>query len=321
MLVFPDKLVIGFQEREDTYTGKLGFINYRDKNGDLRQEEGFNRWIKGEPKIFENKPQRGFILNKNKTHYSSYAWNYKRSRVRVYTPFDVEFEIDLDNLMFLLDYTDVSKKEILDECVIAFSGNKVKLIPVSSNEYQEHLRKTEKKEKKKQSNESKKDKVFTEKGETDLLYYIGDYPTRIKGNSIKEVSVFFNDTTEEFVEKKLSSLKESKAFWSKTYYEQIVSRFNPEAFKKSLVNINVEKLERDNKNVDKVILKKPYFYSHYRENEIIEYSLIYNGRTYYPPKEILKLIPRQKTDQTDCLIEIELSDNSKINILDYLELR
>ncbi len=126
MLVFPDKLVIGFQEREDTYTGKLGFINYRDKNGDLRQEEGFNRWIKGEPKIFENKPQRGFILNKNKTHYSSYAWNYKRSRVRVYTPFDVEFEIDLDNLMFLLDYTDVSKKEILDECVIAFSGNKVK---------------------------------------------------------------------------------------------------------------------------------------------------------------------------------------------------
>ena len=321
MLVFPEKLVIGFQEREDTYTGKLGFINYRDKNGDLRQEAGFKSWIRGEPQIFENKPQRGFILNKNKTHYSSYAWNYKRSRVRVYTPFDVEFEIDLDNLMFLLDYTDVSKKEILDECVIAFSGNKVKLIPVSSNEYQEHLRKTEKKEKKKQSNESKKDKVFTEKGGTDLLYYIGDYQTRAKvSHAIKEVSVFFNDTTEEFVEHKLSALKESKAFWSKTYYEQIVSRFNPEAFKKDVVKINVENLEKDNESVNKVGLRKPYW-SYYRNNEIIEYSLLYNGRSHNLPKEILKLLPKQKKDETYCLIDVELSDGNTINILDFLELR
>ena len=40
-LYIPQKICVGFQKREDTFTGKLAFIVYWDYKGVLRKEKSF----------------------------------------------------------------------------------------------------------------------------------------------------------------------------------------------------------------------------------------------------------------------------------------
>ncbi|OTZ47890.1 hypothetical protein [Bacillus thuringiensis] len=136
-MYIPDKLKIGFQERNDTYTGKLSYITYFDEKGVLRKENSWKGWIREELGIMEvdNVPTTGFVINKSGGGVP--RWSERKAFVRVWHPLGFEFEINLDNLMFILGHCNIMKgKGIEGELVLAWEGAQLYLLPVESDVYQ-----------------------------------------------------------------------------------------------------------------------------------------------------------------------------------------
>lgn len=143
-LYIPKKIKVGFQERSDTFTGKLAYVIYFDDKNVLRKEKSWQSWRddKIEPIEFDNSPQSGFTMNKGFTRYSD--WGSGRAVIRIWDPRDFEFEIGLDNLVGILMHSDVSKREMQEQCVFAWNGTELVLLPVNTDEYRESVKFTEK---------------------------------------------------------------------------------------------------------------------------------------------------------------------------------
>ena len=102
-IFIPKKINVGFQKRNDTYTGKLAYVIYYDETGKLRKETSWNGWR--DKKIpneeFDNVPTEGFVLNKSAGGVEhSYGWDTRKSYCRVYDPRGFEFEIGIENGFF-----------------------------------------------------------------------------------------------------------------------------------------------------------------------------------------------------------------------------
>lgn len=137
----PSKINVGFQNRSDTYTGKLAYVVYTDDNGVLKKETSWNNWRdkKISPQEFENIPTDGFVLNK-KVGETRWSHDPRKAWVRVYDPRDFEFEIDVSNLLLILqECTSVKGKGLEGKFVYAWSGGKLLLLPVDSQEYKESV--------------------------------------------------------------------------------------------------------------------------------------------------------------------------------------
>jgi len=138
-LIIPDKINVGFQNRQGTYTGKLAYVIYYDKKGVLRKEKSWQSWRdhKIKPLEFENTPTSGFVLNKGVGGArESYGWNARNEYIRVYDPRDFEFEISLANLLFILRECNCSKGKGLEgNFVYSWSGTELVLLPENSQEY------------------------------------------------------------------------------------------------------------------------------------------------------------------------------------------
>lgn len=65
-IYIPKRLNVGYQNREDTYTGKIAYVIYYDEKGKLRKEVSWNGWRdENIPNTeFDNVPTEGFVLNK-----------------------------------------------------------------------------------------------------------------------------------------------------------------------------------------------------------------------------------------------------------------
>ncbi len=139
-LFIPKKINVGFQPRQDTYTGKLAYVIYYDQKGKLRKETSWQSWRdkKIEPVECENVPTSGFVLNKGVGGTrESYGWNSRNEYIRVYDPRDFEFEISVSNLLFILRECDCSKGKGLEgEFVYAWEGTELVLLPAKSNDFQ-----------------------------------------------------------------------------------------------------------------------------------------------------------------------------------------
>lgn len=136
-IFIPEKIKVGFQNRNDTYTKKLAYVVYYDTKGVLRKEKSWEGWRdkKIEPLEFENKPMSGFVLNKKAGGYSS-GWNHRQTYVRVYDPRDFEFEIDITNLLYILENSNSIKGKGLEgEFVYGWDGKDLVLLPTSSPDY------------------------------------------------------------------------------------------------------------------------------------------------------------------------------------------
>jgi hypothetical protein len=136
----PPQISVGFQNRSDTYTGKLGFVVRTSKTGKISSEKSWNGWRddKIDPLVVDNEPTEGFVLNKGVGGArNSYSWNVRNEYIRVYDPRGFEFEITVPNLLFILQECSAIKGKGLEgEFVFAWSGSaKVMLLPVSSQEY------------------------------------------------------------------------------------------------------------------------------------------------------------------------------------------
>ncbi len=147
-LFIPSKIRVGFHERGDTFTGKLAYVIYYDEKGVLRKEGSWNSWRdkKIEPIDFDNTPTTGFLFNKGVQRCGEW-FGTGRSLVRLHDPRDFEFEISIDNVINILMHSDVSKRDIVEPCVYAWSGTNLVLLPVNSEEYRASVEYTEKQNK------------------------------------------------------------------------------------------------------------------------------------------------------------------------------
>ena len=137
----PSKINVGFQKREDTYTGKLAYVVYTDDKGVLRKEKSWNGWRNKNiaAQEFENVPTEGFVLNK-KVGETRWGWNPRKAWVRVYDPRDFEFEISVANLVFILEEcSSIKGKGLEGEFVYAWDRAELLLLPVNSKEYRDSV--------------------------------------------------------------------------------------------------------------------------------------------------------------------------------------
>lgn len=141
-LFIPTKIRVGYQERGDTFTGKLAYVIYFDDKGKIRKEKSWSSWCSSKlgSVDLDNKPTN-FTLNKGVKRYS--GWNGSgRNMVRVYDHRDFEFEITVDNLLGILHHSIVDHSDVKQECVYAWNGTELVLLPTNSVEYQESVKYT-----------------------------------------------------------------------------------------------------------------------------------------------------------------------------------
>lgn len=173
-LFIPKKLKIGFQNRKDTFTGKLAYVIYYDEKNKLRKEKSWEGWRDDniESIEFDNIPTSGYIFNKG-VQRSNEWFGSGRSVIRVYDPRDFEFEINVDNLINMLMHSDVSKREIMEECVFAWAGTELVLLPINSADYQASIEYTAKQDNKVSAKNLIKGVQYAQRKNDRIVTYIG----------------------------------------------------------------------------------------------------------------------------------------------------
>ena len=138
-IFIPKKINVGYQKETDTYTGKLAYIIYYDEKGKLRKETSWNSWRdKDIPNNeYDNVPTEGFVLNKKAGDYST-GWDHRHAYCRVYDPRGFEFEITIENLLYILENANCIKGKGLEgKFVYGWDGKNLVLMPVESLDYKE----------------------------------------------------------------------------------------------------------------------------------------------------------------------------------------
>jgi hypothetical protein len=205
-LFIPDKIKVGYQERGDTYTGKLAYVIYFDKKGVLRKENSWQGWRDNniEPHEFINEPTEGFVLNKGvggARH--SYGWNARNEYIRVYDPRGFEFEISVANLLFILQETSAIKGKGLEgEFVYCWEGKELVLLPCESEEYKNSKEFSDLQDKKVTKKDMTPGCLYKHKDQRELMY-VGRYDWHQKdyyndGINIFKCHVFYNVESNEF---------------------------------------------------------------------------------------------------------------------------
>lgn len=231
-IYIPKKIRVGFQKREDTYTGKLGYIIYYDAKNKLRKEASFNGWIDQNIDVleFENNPQSGFVFNRGVKRYSSF--NYSAAKIRVYDERNFEFEIDMSNLVEIMKHSDISHQEIEKKCIFAWQGKELVLLPINSELYTEAQKYTTKILNPLNVREFIPGQTFKNKAGTELIY-LGDYYYY----SLKGYSKFYENSSVEQIKKKQSffyDLKDKKYF---NVNKQTMIELYDENINKKYINI------------------------------------------------------------------------------------
>lgn len=159
----PKTLKVGYQERPDTYTKKLAFVVY-EENGKITKEKSWRNWIKDEdyetteysdgkyvkvikPGIpidtFENIPTEGFVINK-KVGDGNYGWNPRLAWCRLFDPRGFEFEIKIDNLIYILENANSYRGKGLEgKFIYGWCGVDMILIPENAPEYEQMMEYTD----------------------------------------------------------------------------------------------------------------------------------------------------------------------------------
>ena len=138
-IFIPKKINVGFQNRTDTYTKKLAYVIYFDEKGTLRKETSWQNWRDKsiEPIEFNNIPISGFVLNKKVGDYCS-DWNHRQAYVRIYDSRDFEFEITIENLLYILENaSSIKGKGLEGDFVYGWDGKDLLLMPIESPDYKE----------------------------------------------------------------------------------------------------------------------------------------------------------------------------------------
>jgi hypothetical protein len=136
-IFIPKTIKIGYRNRNYTYTGKLAYVIYYDNKKVLRKETSWTSWRDKniESNDYDNVPTEGFVLNKKVGDYKS-DWNHRKAYCRVYDPRGFEFEITIENLLYILENSSSIKGKGLEgNFVYGWHGKDLVLIPCESPDY------------------------------------------------------------------------------------------------------------------------------------------------------------------------------------------
>lgn len=135
-LFIPKKVKVGQRNRDDCYTGRLGYVVAQSLDGTWRKQGSWEDWRDKaiEALEFDNAPTEGFVLNRHGG--GGRGWDSRNEFARVYDPRNFEFEISFSNLLFILNEGDCSRGKGLEgKFVYAWDRDKLVLLPVSSEDY------------------------------------------------------------------------------------------------------------------------------------------------------------------------------------------
>jgi len=114
-------------------------VIYYDQKNVLRKQNSWESWrdSKIESQEFQNEPTSGFVLNKKVGDYDS-GWSHRHAYCRVYDQRNFEFEITIENLLYILENCNSIKGKGLEGFfVYAWDGKDLLLLPVDSPDYKE----------------------------------------------------------------------------------------------------------------------------------------------------------------------------------------
>jgi hypothetical protein len=309
-LFIPDKIKVGFQGRAGTYTGKLAYVIYYDKNNVLRKETSWQNWRdkKYNPLDFDNVPTSGFVLNKGVGGArQSYGWNTRNEYIRVYDPRDFEFEISVSNLLFILRECDCSKGKGLEgEFVYAWDGKELVLLPTNSIDYTASKEYSNLQDKKIKKKELVHGYTYTHKDNYDLVYLgefdhyvhrIGFYGGIMNGEN-KRCLVFWNGKKFEFFNdvKKIAMLKIDSCVAN---FAELVENYNKTQYSSQIKKIYTKECSFE----DNIAIRGDYTY--YRGFFEIK-DVFYVIKAYIAENNELKNI--------DCRKSIFLNNENKYEI-------
>lgn len=175
-LNIPNKIVAGFNKRNDTYSGKLAYVVYYRNKAETKivKEKSWNGWVDKSmgTEVYENVPTEGFVINKNAGGVGSgWGWNDRAMKFRVYDPRGFEIEITPRNLLYLLnECTSTKGKGLEGEFVYGWSGADLILVPVDSPEYKNSVENGKFKQRKVNHKDVKPGMSFTTKSKEEVIY-------------------------------------------------------------------------------------------------------------------------------------------------------
>lgn len=133
MLIIPKHIRTGF--RAQPFQSNLSYTSYYDAYGKLHREKSWKSWC--DPNIpyidSQNMPSSGFCVLSNKIG----GCTNRQISIRIKHPLDYEFEISVENLLWLMQYTSIDKMVIQTPCVIGFNNGRTWLVPITAPEYKE----------------------------------------------------------------------------------------------------------------------------------------------------------------------------------------
>lgn len=239
-LFIPSKIRVGYQERSGTYTGQLAYVIYYDEKNKLRKETSWQSWRdkKIEPADFDNTPMEGFVLNKKVGGYKS-DWNFRQAYVRIYDPRGFEFEITVENLLFILSVCDCSRGKGLEgKFVYSWSGTDLVLLPENCETYQKCQNFTKLQGKKVSAKSLVEGYTYKTKREGSLVY-LGKFEKHIpivsydekgireKGSNKKKYFVFWGLDSKDFIFlSSLTNLAEVESDAVHPDYASLVQKYN-----------------------------------------------------------------------------------------------
>jgi hypothetical protein len=144
MYIFEKEYAVGFDKREDDENGGgkflLGFVVKTDKTNLISFQSWRNKKIA--VKTISNEPRGKFKIFGN-TQRGGDWYGSGRSMVYIMHPEKFVFEISVDNLLQILSVENIVDKELSGEYILAHEGQKLVLIPTSSDLYQTAIKDTE----------------------------------------------------------------------------------------------------------------------------------------------------------------------------------
>jgi hypothetical protein len=242
------KIKIGFQNRTDTFIGKLAYVIYYDEKGKLRKEKSWQSWRDKsiEPQDFDNVPTDGFTINKDIKRYSGEWFSSTRTMIRVHDPRGFEFEITTENLIGILMHTDCLRRGLIGSFVYAWVGPELVLLPTNSEEYKNAVKYTIGLSKKVATKELVPGISYKTKREGDVIYmgklnWFEYPPTKsrygkrvgLRGHS--KVHVFTTDGETFTTKDSMSFLAEANSNVPVSNFAELMDNFNKKVFANKII--------------------------------------------------------------------------------------
>lgn len=258
-MFIPNKIKVGYQKRQDTYTGQLAYVIYYDNKGKLRKETSWEGWRdkKIDSQEFDNKPISGFVLNRGVGGTrGSYSYDVRNEYIRVYDPRDFEIEISVANLLYILqESSSIKGKGLEGEFVYAWNGTELILLPVDSIEYTKCIEHTNLQNKKMIAKNVKPGYSYRMKNGTQVMYLgrypyteTGDYPYIFFKSSKKHIFVILdsNKSMDYIIDTGFTKLAEEISTEVLPIYPEWVDKFLNSQYNGEALKIIIE----PNNNVD-----------------------------------------------------------------------